>query len=299
MTPMDGCGCSVVADGLLVDQPPSRRRTTAQPQPVDGAAHLLVHRHRAGGGADGDHRLRRHRDQQVPARDHGLRRRRARHRRRRLARPLLRQRHGARGLSGRAGADRPSLSQPARRHVRRRDRAVRHRRRPDGARAACSGDYDNDGHDDLFVTCMGTEPPVPQPRRRHVRRRDRGGGPDRRRSRAGEPAARSSTTTATATSISSPPTTSISISASAPLPESGLCRYKGIPVACGPPGLTGGKNVLYRNTGKGTFEDVSDRAGITRSERDLRPRRQHARFQRRRVGRSVCGERLEPERALS
>jgi len=52
---------------------------------------------------------------------------------------------------------------------------------------------------------------------------------------------------------------------SAPLPESGLCRYKGIPVACGPPGLTGGKNVLYRNTGKGTFEDVSDRTGITRS----------------------------------
>src|SRR4029453_8642853 len=53
--------------------------------------------------------------------------------------------------------------------------------------------------------------------------------------------------------------------ASAPVPESGLCRYKGVPVACGPPGLTGGKNVLYRNTGRGTFEDVSERAGITRA----------------------------------
>ena len=31
--------------------------------------------------------------------------------------------------------------------------------------------------------------------------------------------------------------------ATAPTPDSGLCRYKGVPVACGPPGLTGGKNV--------------------------------------------------------
>jgi hypothetical protein len=49
------------------------------------------------------------------------------------------------------------------------------------------------------------------------------------------------------------------------VPESGLCRYKGIAVACGPPGLTGGKNVLYRNRGDGTFEDVSERAGITKA----------------------------------
>ena len=50
--------------------------------------------------------------------------------------------------------------------------------------------------------------------------------------------------------------------AKAPTPDSGLCRYKGIPVACGPPGLPGGTNVLYRNNGDGTFADVSDRAGI-------------------------------------
>ena len=36
-----------------------------------------------------------------------------------------------------------------------------------------------------------------------------------------------------------------------------------MPVACGPPGLKGGRNVLYRNKGDGTFEDASDRAGIT------------------------------------
>ncbi len=50
-----------------------------------------------------------------------------------------------------------------------------------------------------------------------------------------------------------------------PTPDSGLCRYKGVPVACGPPGLAGGKYVLYRNTGRGTFEDVSDSSGVTRT----------------------------------
>jgi enediyne biosynthesis protein E4 len=52
---------------------------------------------------------------------------------------------------------------------------------------------------------------------------------------------------------------------SAPVPESGLCRYKGIKVACGPPGLLGGKNVLYHNNGDGTFTDVSDKTGITKA----------------------------------
>jgi enediyne biosynthesis protein E4 len=48
----------------------------------------------------------------------------------------------------------------------------------------------------------------------------------------------------------------------APLPEAAACSYKGIQVACGPPGLEGGKNILYRNNGDGTFTDVSARAGI-------------------------------------
>src|ERR1700744_1523230 len=48
----------------------------------------------------------------------------------------------------------------------------------------------------------------------------------------------------------------------APLPEAAACSYKGIQVACGPPGLEGGKNILYRNNGDGTFTDVSEKAGI-------------------------------------
>jgi len=48
----------------------------------------------------------------------------------------------------------------------------------------------------------------------------------------------------------------------APLPEEGPCTYKGIVVACGPPGLAGGKNILYHNNGNGTFTDVSQKAGM-------------------------------------
>lgn len=47
-----------------------------------------------------------------------------------------------------------------------------------------------------------------------------------------------------------------------PLPEDANCTYKGIVVACGPPGLDGGKNILYRNNGDGTFTDVSEKAGM-------------------------------------
>ncbi len=48
----------------------------------------------------------------------------------------------------------------------------------------------------------------------------------------------------------------------APLPEDANCTYKGIQVACGPPGLEGGKNLLYHNNGNGTFTDVSQKAGM-------------------------------------
>jgi hypothetical protein len=52
--------------------------------------------------------------------------------------------------------------------------------------------------------------------------------------------------------------------ATAPLPGSSptRCRWKGIPVFCGPQGLAGGQNVLYHNDGDGTFTDVSRAAGI-------------------------------------
>jgi hypothetical protein len=51
----------------------------------------------------------------------------------------------------------------------------------------------------------------------------------------------------------------------APVPESGPCLYKGVMVACGPPGLNGGKDILYHNNGDGTFTDASESSGITQT----------------------------------
>jgi enediyne biosynthesis protein E4 len=44
--------------------------------------------------------------------------------------------------------------------------------------------------------------------------------------------------------------------------DAAACQWKGIPVMCGPRGLKSETNVLYHNSGDGTFKDVSERAGI-------------------------------------
>jgi hypothetical protein len=45
------------------------------------------------------------------------------------------------------------------------------------------------------------------------------------------------------------------------------CRYRGVPVFCGPRGLKGEGDSLYRQKGDGTFEDVSDKAGVSDSQK--------------------------------
>ena len=40
------------------------------------------------------------------------------------------------------------------------------------------------------------------------------------------------------------------------------CKWRDLPVLCGPRGLIGTTDTLYRNRGDGTFEDVSEKAGI-------------------------------------
>ena len=65
-----------------------------------------------------------------------------------------------------------------------------------------------------------------------------------------------------AISTSSSPTTSTSTSRPRLSPDAAGCAYKGIQVACGPPGLDGGKNILYHNNGDGTFTDVSQKSGM-------------------------------------
>ncbi|HET7220071.1 MAG TPA: VCBS repeat-containing protein, partial [Vicinamibacterales bacterium] len=131
--------------------------------------------------------------------------------------------------------------------------------------AACAGDYDNDGNADLYVTYWGQN--------RLFRNNgdgtfadvtDRAGLADTRK-RWGAGCAFLDYDRDGRLDLIAANYIDLDL-ASTPVPSSGLCRYKGIPVACGPPGLPGGKNVLYHNRGDGTFEDVSEKSGITRAK---------------------------------
>jgi hypothetical protein len=128
----------------------------------------------------------------------------------------------------------------------------------------CAGDYDNDGDDDLFVTYWG----------QNRLYRNRGNGAFDEVARAAGLAGTAARWGAGCAFLDFDRDGRLDLFAAnyidftladAPVPESGLCRYKGVPVACGPPGLRGGKNLLYRNAGDGTFADVSDAAGITKA----------------------------------
>jgi hypothetical protein len=53
----------------------------------------------------------------------------------------------------------------------------------------------------------------------------------------------------------------------APAPgERPSCMWKGVPVMCGPRGLPGQKNILYHNRGDGSFDDVTVKAHIDRTD---------------------------------
>jgi hypothetical protein len=127
--------------------------------------------------------------------------------------------------------------------------------------AACAGDFDNDGHEDLFVSYWGQN--------RLYRNRGNAtfedvttsAGVTHDRVRWGSGCAFLDYDRDGRLDLMVANYIDFNPSAT-PLPASGLCRYKGLAVACGPSGLPGGTNVLFHNEGGGRFRDVSVASGI-------------------------------------
>ena len=125
----------------------------------------------------------------------------------------------------------------------------------------CVGDYDNDGWDDLFVTYFG----------KNVLYHNNGDGTFTDVSEKAGVAGNGKRWNTGCAFVDYDRDGKLDLFvanyidmdlATAPVPESGPCLYKSVMVACGPPGLQGGKNILYHNNGDGTFADVSEAAGI-------------------------------------
>ncbi len=128
----------------------------------------------------------------------------------------------------------------------------------------CVGDYDNDGADDLFVTYWGQNHLYRNTGKGRFEDVTRAAGLEQSRVRWNTGCAFFDYDRDGRLDLIVANYIDLDL-ATAPTPDSGLCRYKGVQVACGPPGLTGGKNLLYHNRGDGMFEDVSEKSGVTRA----------------------------------
>ncbi|MBL8205793.1 MAG: CRTAC1 family protein [Blastocatellia bacterium] len=130
--------------------------------------------------------------------------------------------------------------------------------------SVCIGDYDNDGFEDLFVSYFG----------KNALYKNNGHGTFTDVSEKAGVAGQKTRWGAGAAFLDYDKDGKLDLFVAnyidldlktAPTPETGPCLYKGVMVACGPPGLEGGKNILYHNEGNGTFTDVSEKAGILKT----------------------------------
>ena len=123
------------------------------------------------------------------------------------------------------------------------------------------GDYNNDGWDDIYVTCLGPN---------HLLKNNGNGTFTDVTKKAGVGDPRWSTGAAFV-DYDNDGKLDLFVSNYVDfdidnLPEFGkgrTCQFKGIPVQCGPRGLKGAGDSLYHNNGDGTFTDVSKKAGVS------------------------------------
>jgi hypothetical protein len=122
------------------------------------------------------------------------------------------------------------------------------------------GDYNNDGWDDIYVTCLGPN---------HLLKNNGNGTFTDVTKKAGVGDPRWSTGAAFV-DYDNDGKLDLFVANYVDfdidnLPEFGkgrTCQFKGIPVQCGPRGLKGAGDSLYHNNGDGTFSDVSKKAGV-------------------------------------
>jgi hypothetical protein len=131
---------------------------------------------------------------------------------------------------------------------------------PGWGMGAATGDYDNDGWEDLYVTCFGSN---------RLYRNNHDGTFSDVTEKAGVGDPRWSTGAAFADydndgwlDLFVANYVDVRLDG---LPEFGkgqTCQYQGLPVQCGPRGLPGSGDSLFHNNGDGTFTDVAAKAGV-------------------------------------
>ncbi len=134
------------------------------------------------------------------------------------------------------------------------------------ASAVCAGDYDNDGHEDFFLTYWG----------QNVFYRNNGNGTFTDVTQKVGLGTKGTRWGSGCTFVDYDRDGKLDLFVTnylkfdletAPEPGKGPnCTWKGIPVNCGPKGLPTDTNLLYHNNGNDKFTDVSDQSGIAKVE---------------------------------